>query len=113
MIVLYLVALYVWFAAPSWLAPSPPPPVPPERVDAGLRMAVYLQAEQIRVFRDDRGRLPDALDETGEALPGIRYDRIDARTYRLRGIAGTLAYESTDSLDTFVRDAARIVGLTP
>lgn len=118
MAVLSLCALYLWFAAPSWVAPAPPPPIPAERVEAGLRLAVYLQAQQVERFRSHRGRLPDVLEETGEPLPGVLYERMDARTFRLQavGVTGSsaaISYVSTDSLRAFARDADRVVGVRP
>ena len=112
-VVLSLLALYVWIAVPSWVVPDPPPPVPAEREEAGLRMAVYLQAQQVRLFREERGRLPDVLEEAGEPMPGVRYERIDARTFRIRafGERGSVVYVSTDSLADFAGGAGRVLGL--
>ena len=115
LVVLTVTALYLWIASPAWLAPPPPPPVPVERIEAGLRLAVYLQAQRVRDFRAERGRLPAVLEEAGEPLAGLRYERIDARTYRIRAFApgGSMLYVSTDSLPAFVGDADRRLGLVP
>lgn len=105
-------AVYLWIALPAWMSPSPPPPVPERLEEAALRMAVYLQAQQVELFRRDRGRLPDALEETGEPLPGVRYERVDSRTFRLRAIGprDTLLYTSSTPLRAFAEGVDRLLG---
>ena len=90
--------------------------MPPEEEEAGLRLATYVQAQQVEAFRQTRGRLTDVLRETGEPLPGMTYQRMDARTYRLRGATArvSVSWISSDSLDSLLRDSARRVrGLAP
>ncbi|HEX9885510.1 MAG TPA: hypothetical protein VGA70_03440 [Longimicrobiales bacterium] len=108
-------SLYAWFISPVWLDPAPPPPVALEHERASLRFAMYIQAQRIEAFREERGRLPDVLEEAGEPLPGMRYDRLDARTYRLRGSGDrtTYLYVSSDSLSVWAGDATAVLGLSP
>lgn len=115
LMVLALLSIYLWTWSPSWLAPAGPPELALGTEQAGLRVAMYIQAQRIEDFRDTRGRLPDVLREAGEPLPGMLYDRIDARTYRLRGAGDRvrLLYVSSDSLQIFAGDSPTIVGLTP
>ena len=90
--------------------------MPPEEEEAGLRLATYVQAQQVEAFRQTRGHLTDVLRETGEPLPGMTYQRMDARTYRLRGATErvSVSWISSDSLDSLLRDSARRVrGLAP
>lgn len=110
--VLVLVAGWLWLLPPGWAQPDLPPPVPAELQEAGLRLGMYLQAQQIESFRRRRGRLPDVLEETGEPLPRMHYRRLDARVYRLHGVAPSVAltYVSTDTLSVFVSDAQHVVG---
>lgn len=100
-------------AAIFWLFPIPglepdvPFPLPPMEEDAGLRVAAFIQAQQVEAFRRASGRLPDVLRETGEPLPGIDYERLDARTYRLRGWTerDTIDWVSSDSLPALLGDS--------
>jgi hypothetical protein len=85
----------------------------PERLEeAALRMVVYLQAQRVELFRRDRGRLPDALEETGEPLPGVRYERLDSRTFRLHAVGrrDTLLYTSSTPLRAFAEGVDRVLG---
>jgi len=53
------------------------------------------------------------LEEAGESLPGLRYERVDARTYRIRafGDRSTVLYVSSDSLRLFAGESDRILGV--
>ncbi|MDT8369160.1 MAG: hypothetical protein RQ745_08120, partial [Longimicrobiales bacterium] len=82
------------------------------RVEAGLRVAVALQADRIERFRLAHGRLPDQLRETGEPLPGILYTRLDATTYRVwarEGETRILHESGSDSMSVRIRDALRVL----
>lgn len=104
-------AFYVWFGSPSWAQPYVPPAPTPVEVEAGLRMAIYLQIQRIEVFREENGRLPLSLDEAGNRLPGVRYEQITGDVYRLRGRTDDLriTYISAQSPHEFLGDAYRIV----
>lgn len=109
--VLCLAALYLWFASPSWLAPPAAPALGSAREEAGLRLAVVLQMQRILDYREERGRLPDVLWETGEPLPGLRYERIDARTFSLRSVGTDAPVRFTvgDSLPGFAVPARALL----
>ncbi len=111
--ILVLLAGWLWISPPGWLQPAPPPPVSPQVQEAGLRLAMYIQAQQIEAFRLRRGRLPDVLWETGEPLPGMIYQRLNAREYRLTGFteAMALTYRSTEPLAQFVGNIERTIGV--
>ncbi|MGD2069260.1 MAG: hypothetical protein PVI57_11350 [Gemmatimonadota bacterium] len=112
LVVVSTVAVWVWLAVPAWMSPSPPPPMPERLEEAALRMVVYLQAQRVELFRRDRGRLPDALEETGEPLPGVRYERLDSRTFRLHAVGrrDTLLYTSSTPLRAFAEGVDRVLG---
>ena len=99
-----IVALWLWLLPPAWIEFTAPPPLPVQVEEAGLRMAIYLQAQRIERFRRERGRLPDVLAEAGEPLSGVSYDRLDAGTFRLTGAGANmeLTYHSADSIAAFV-----------
>jgi len=101
------VALVAWVFPVPGLQPDIPFPVPPADEEAGLRLATYIQAQQVEAFRQTSGRLPDVLRETGEPLPGMTYQRLDARTYRLRGQTerAVVEWTSSDSVPTLLGKA--------
>lgn len=95
-----VLAAVAWAVPESWIGPAALPDVDPVAVESGLRLAMAAQVERIRIFRSDRGRLPDALRETGVPPDGLEYRRLDARSYLLRGRAEgvVVEYRSGDSL---------------
>ena len=105
--VLAMIALVTWLFPMPGLQPDIPFPILPADEQAGLRFATYVQAQQVEAFRQIRGRLPDVLRETGEPLPGMTYERLDARTYRLGGATerSSVNWVSSDSLTALLRDA--------
>lgn len=104
---LALSALVTWSIPFSGLQPDIPFPILPADEIAGLRVATYIQAQQVEAFRQTRGRLPDVLLETGEPLPGMTYARLDARTYRLGGATerSSVVWVSSDSLSALLDSA--------
>lgn len=111
-VVLCGAALYVWFGSPSWADPPPVPALPSAQETAGLHLAVALQVQRVLDFRRAQGRLPDVLRETGEPVPGIAYERIDARTFTVTGLGaqGPVRYLSGDSIATLVEPARPLLG---
>ena len=105
--VLAMIALVTWLLPVPGLQPDIPFPILPADEHAGLRFATYIQAQQVEAFRQTRGRLPDVLQETGEPLPGMTYERLDARTYRLGGATerSSVSWVSSDSLTALLLDA--------
>lgn len=107
--VLTILAAWAWLFPPGFLRPPPPPAHSTERVEAGLRFAVALQAERIFAFRTRAQRFPDYLREVGDTLPGLTYRRVDGGSFLLRGQVGNVVvqYRSTDQLGEFLGDAIR------
>jgi hypothetical protein len=106
--VLAAIALAMWVVPVRWLRADIPFPLSPVQEDAGIRVAAFLQAQQIEVFRQETGRLPDILRETGEAVPGVEYRRIDARTYELTAMTerDTVRWLNSDSIPALLGDSA-------
>ena len=109
--VLVVAALLVWLIPVPGFRASIPFPLAREEEEAALRLATWVQAQQVEAFRQRRGRLPDVLREAGEPLPGMTYERIDAGTYRLSGASEhmTVIWAPTDTLDARTRQ--RVDGL--
>lgn len=105
--VLGLIALAAWVLPVPGLRPNIPFPMDQADEEVALRVAAFIQAKQVEAFWMESGRLPDQLRETGEPMPGIMYERLDARTYTLRGITerATIHWISTDADSTLLGKA--------
>jgi len=95
-----LVSGYVWLAAPSWAGMDAPAPPTAQRLDASLRLALYVQAQRVEAFVAEHDRLPRTLEEVGPPLPGIRYTPTPRGTFHLLGTNGdrSLFYSSSLTL---------------
>jgi hypothetical protein len=106
-------SFYLWFGNPAWVTPSLPDPVTTEKAEAGLRVAMFFEAQKIEQFRNTNGRLPDTMEEMGSAPSEMSYSRLDARTYQLvgnsRGV--TLTFNSDQAISQFVGDAMDRLGI--
>ena len=106
-------SFYLWFGNPSWVTPTLPDPVSREQAEAGLRVAMFFEAQKIESFRSQNGRLPDSLAEIGSGASEMTYQRLDARTYELvgqsRGV--TLTFNSDQAITQFVGDAMDRLGI--
>lgn len=109
-LVLVAVATWLWVSPPALLSPAAPSGPSIERVEAGLRVSLALQADRIEAFRARYGRLPDQLREVGEPPAGVSYVRVDAGTYLLRGREGdtTVRWEGgVESMEMLMENALR------
>jgi hypothetical protein len=115
--VLTLAATIVWLVRIPGLTAEIPFPLQPAEEEVGLRLATYIQAQQVETFRQTTGRLPDMLRETGEPLPGMTYERVNSFTYRLQGATerDTIAWVSSDSFPALLGNsgAARLRVIAP
>ena len=106
-------SFYLWFGNPAWVTPTLPDPITAEKAEAGLRVAMFFEAQKIEQFRNKEGRLPDTMEEMGSAPAEMTYTRIDARTYQLMGNSRgvTLTFNSDQVLTQFVGDAMTRLGI--
>jgi hypothetical protein len=107
--VLSVVALTLWVFRIPGLTPEIAFPLQPAEEEIGLRLAAYIQAQQVENFRQTTGRLPDLLRESGEPMPGMTYERVNSHTYRLTGMTerDTVEWLSTDSFPALLGDSAQ------
>ena len=107
-------SVYVWFGSPRWLEPDPIPLPTLEAEEDLVRSAILLQAERIQAYREENGRLPAFLMEAGPVLPGVRYDRLDSRTFRIHGSGERLSftYSSGEPMDEYQASLEAILGST-
>ena len=108
--VLALVSIWLWVFPPAVLRPEPPT-IPAANQEAGLRMEMFIQANNILRYRTENGRLPSALEEAGDSSPALQYEPLTASVFRLRGQSGDIAvsYTSTEPLADLLADAKDIV----
>jgi hypothetical protein len=109
--ILTAISAYLWFGAPDWIQPEPPPPPTVQLEEAGLRLNLYLQAMRIERFRTAEGRLPASLVEAGDPISNIEYQRMDEGTYHLSGTSDNmvLGFTSTEPLETLLTDAMAVI----
>ena len=113
--VLLLITAWLWLFPPSSLRVDPPEPQPIQQEEEALRFAMYVQAQRIRAFRADNGRLPDRLEEAGPPLPGMRYTVLADGLYQLTGETDrlTLTYQSDLPLEEFLGTGEDVVDTAP
>lgn len=105
--VLMALAAWLWLAPPAFIRPEPLLEIPPEAVDAGLRMDLYVASLRIEAYRDSVGQLPAGLDlvlDSAEAQ-GLVYEVLGGGIFRLTGVRDELAVVHTSD-----RPAADLVG---
>ena len=96
-LVVLMLAAYIGFAPPPWLAGEPLPQVSSAERGRGVVAALQMQARQIEVFQARHGRLPRSLDEVPVRIPDVRFVRSNSRVYQLvaaRPNGRALVYDS-------------------
>ena len=109
--VLLVITVWLWLFPPGFLRLDPPPPQPIAQEEAALRFTMYVQAQRIKAFRQEQGRLPETLEEAGPPLPGMSYIVLQNDLYQLTGSTErlTLTYRSDLPLDDFLGSGADVI----
>lgn len=102
---------YTWVATPAWLTVEPVVPQTVVEESESLRVDMWLQAQRIEAYRQQRGRLPYVLDEAGPRFRGIEYRRRDNRVYEIIGRSDRveLEFDSRTPADEFLGPAGRLL----
>lgn len=101
-----------------WVAPSlmPPrePPLPPETLEQGARLTLYLASLRVREYHESHKRLPPNLEQAGVDTTGIAYSRTTESVFELSTrVQGTrLVYRSTLPDSVFLGGNLRIRGIS-
>lgn len=106
---LAVIAIYLLISPPGWITVHPIKGPDPAMQEQGLRMAIYIQSQQIEAYRIKNGRLPTSLAELGGSVqPGVEYQLQGTGQYQLVGTNGkaALIYSSTESAQRFLGTAA-------
>lgn len=111
LVALVLITVWLWVLPPAWLIPTPVPPVPIAEEAAGLRFAIYLQAQRIRAYELANGGLPESLEDAGPAIAGMQYRVVEHGVYELTGTTERvrLTYRSAEPLREWVGAGAEIM----
>jgi hypothetical protein len=109
--VLALISIWLWAFPPSALQPEPPT-IPVANQEAGLRMEMFIQVNNIRRYLTENGSLPNALEDAGDGSVGLLYEPLTASVFRLSGQTGEIvvAYTSTEPIEDLMGNARAIVG---
>ena len=108
--VLALVSIWLWVFPPTALIPEVPT-IPPAAQEAGLRMEMFIQLNNIIRYRSEHGNLPSGLDDLGDRPEGVQYTQIADDVFQLSGRTGDVIvdYTSTEPVEDLLADARAIV----
>jgi hypothetical protein len=113
---LAVVSIGLWVFPPAVLVPEVPS-IPPTNQEAGLRMEMFIQVNNILRFVANNGRLPDDLGEVGESSVSGQYVPLGGNVFQLSGQTGdiTVDFNSNDPVADLLGDAMAIVsgGMSP
>ena len=84
-LLIFLLAGVAGVFPPDWAAGAPLPSVQEGDLERGLRAAIYIQTEQVDVFRVRNDRLPDGLADLPVPLPGLSLVKSNNRVYQILG----------------------------
>lgn len=102
---------YSYLARPAfiWGAPAA---LPPERMDANVRVALFMLAQRIEAFRAEAGHFPVALGDIGEAVEGVRYSVLSDAVFELRAEAtggAAVVFRSDQPVDAFLGNSIVVI----
>ncbi len=111
--ILALISIWLWAFPPAVLRPEPPI-IPPANQEAGLRMEMFIQVNNIRRYMTENGRLPGTLEDVGDGSAAVQYEPLTASVFRLSGQTGDIAvaYTSTEPVEDLLADARAIISGT-
>ena len=87
------------------------PSIPPTAREAGLRMGMLIQVNNIQRYVADNGHLPNDLGELGDSLVVVQYVPLGGDVFQLIGQTADISvdFTSTDPLADLIGDAIAIV----
>ncbi len=108
--VLAIVSIWLWAFPPTALLPVTPT-IPPANQEAGLRIEMFMQFNNIQRYLAENGRLPNDLREVGDGPDQVRYTPQSGNTFRLTGQVGdiTVDFVSTEPVESLLGNAIAIV----
>ena len=108
-----VLSVYFWTSPPDFIKPDPIPGHSVESLEAGARMALYMQARQINLFVQQNNRLPTSLEESGRVIDSdITFERVGVGVFQVSMFydqTTQLIYRSDQNLLEFRGNAMDIV----
>lgn len=108
-----VLSVYFWTSPPDFIQPAPIPGASVVSLEAGARMALYMQARQINQFVTQNNRLPTSLEESGRIIDtDIAFERVGAGVFQLSMFydqTTLLTYRSDQDLLEFRGNAMDVV----
>ena len=108
--VLAMVSIWLWAFPPAVLSPDAPT-IPPANQEAGLRMEMFLQFNNIQRYVAENGRLPNDLGDVGDSPVALQYVPLTGNVFRLSGQTGDIRvdFNSSEPVENLLGDAIAIV----
>ena len=105
-----LVSIWLWAFPPAALRPVVPT-IPPANQEAGLRIEMFMQFNNIQRFVSENGRLPNDLREVGDGSDEVLYTPQAGNTFRLTGQVGDIRvdFTSNEPVEDLLGNAIAIV----
>ena len=109
--ILLAIGAYLAIMKPTWVFAPGPTPESLAIQEASLRIAMANASQHVQRFRQQSGRLPESLAETGARSGDLVYSRQGASGYRLMGENGParVTLTSDDSLVDFLGNSFLII----
>ena len=87
-----------FIARPAFIWGTPPVAIPAQRAEAGVRLAMYLQARRLDLYREREGEYPERLRDVGGDT-ALGYRRIDDTHFALAATVGNRQLVLTSDAD--------------
>lgn len=105
-------SVYAWVARPEFIWGPAPRPVQPAEAEANLRVAMFLLAVRLDMYREEHGFYPASLDAMGEEeLPAVSYELVADSLFELRGVVDRqpVIYRSDMTAEEFLRNSKDLI----
>ncbi len=105
--------LYVWIGQPDWVVGAPTGPQTAAEEEGILRFRMYVQGQRVEAYWRENGAFPERLEDTGEPLEGMRYQRTGPDSWELLGEMGQagLILRSSMSMGEFIGNYQEPLGV--
>jgi hypothetical protein len=110
-LVIFGFAIYLLVARPPWFFTPPPPPETVAIQEASLRLMLVREADRLKRYRAQHGKLPSTLEQAGSPVHGVLYQTSNDSTFRLIAAFGgeTIGLSSTDSVGAFLGNSLKVI----
>lgn len=105
---------YSWIARPEFIWGARPAPMRPQRVEANMRVAMFLISQRLEAYREREGEYPESLRDV-DADTSFAYVLLDDSNYQLTGRAGSrqITLTANDDLRDFLGNSRDVIHGVP